>query len=159
MARVPALTKFARRHKLLMITIADLIRYRMRTEGLVTKVAEADLPTEHGVFRIHGFESIIDKETHLALVCGELGKGDDVLHDLSVEHLNVAHGRDAGERILGVRPRPTAVVCDNDLVALGVRLQPAIPAIGKAARRGQATPKLAGEIGVIAGIRLKRFVP
>ena len=43
MARVPALTKFAKRHKLL-ITIADLIRYRMRTEGLVTKVAEADLP-------------------------------------------------------------------------------------------------------------------
>ena len=48
MARVPALTKFARKHKLLMITIADLIRYRMRTEGLVEKVAEAELPTEHG---------------------------------------------------------------------------------------------------------------
>jgi 3,4-dihydroxy 2-butanone 4-phosphate synthase/GTP cyclohydrolase II len=79
MARVPALTKFAKKHKLLMITIADLIRYRMRTEGLVTKVAEADLPTVHGPFRIHGFESMIDKETHLALVCGEIGKGDDVL--------------------------------------------------------------------------------
>jgi len=79
MARVPALAKFAKRHKLLMITIADLIRYRMRTEGLVTKVAEADLPTDHGAFRIHGFESLIDKETHLALVCGEIGKGDDVL--------------------------------------------------------------------------------
>jgi 3,4-dihydroxy 2-butanone 4-phosphate synthase/GTP cyclohydrolase II len=79
MARVPALTKFAKKHKLLMITIADLIRYRMRTEGLVTKVAEADLPTEHGPFRIHGYESMIDKETHLALVCGEIGKGDDVL--------------------------------------------------------------------------------
>jgi 3,4-dihydroxy 2-butanone 4-phosphate synthase/GTP cyclohydrolase II len=79
MARVPALTRFAKKHKLLMITIADLIRYRMRTEGLVTKVAEADLPTEHGPFRIHGFESLIDRETHLALVCGELGKGDDVL--------------------------------------------------------------------------------
>jgi 3,4-dihydroxy 2-butanone 4-phosphate synthase / GTP cyclohydrolase II len=79
MARVPALTKFARKHKLLMITIADLIRYRMRTEGLVTKVAEADLPTDHGAFRIHGFESVIDKETHLALVCGEVGDGEDVL--------------------------------------------------------------------------------
>jgi 3,4-dihydroxy 2-butanone 4-phosphate synthase/GTP cyclohydrolase II len=79
MARVPALTKFAKRHKLLMITIADLIRYRMRTEGLVTKVAEADLPTEYGPFRINGFESMIDKETHLALVCGDIGKGDDVL--------------------------------------------------------------------------------
>jgi len=79
MARVPALTRFARRHKLLLITIADLIRYRMRTEGLVTKVAEADLPTEHGAFRIHGFESMIDKETHLALVCGDIGNGEDVL--------------------------------------------------------------------------------
>jgi 3,4-dihydroxy 2-butanone 4-phosphate synthase/GTP cyclohydrolase II len=79
MARVPALAKFAKRHNLLMITIADLIRYRMRTEGLVTKVAEADLPTEHGAFRIHGFESMIDKETHLALVCGDIGSGEDVL--------------------------------------------------------------------------------
>ena len=79
MARVPALTRFARKHKLLMITIADLIRYRMRTEGLVTKVAEADLPSEHGLFRIHGYESMIDHETHLALVCGDIGDGEDVL--------------------------------------------------------------------------------
>jgi 3,4-dihydroxy 2-butanone 4-phosphate synthase/GTP cyclohydrolase II len=79
MARVPALTKFARRHKILMITIADLIRYRMQTEGLVEKVAEADLPTDHGPFRIHGFNSMIDQQTHLALVCGDIGTGDDVL--------------------------------------------------------------------------------
>ena len=79
MARVPQLTKFARRHGLLMITIADLIRYRMRTEGLVQKVAEADLPSEHGLFRIHGYESMIDRETHLALVCGDIGTGEDVL--------------------------------------------------------------------------------
>jgi LacI family transcriptional regulator len=48
------------------------------------------------------------------------GKDDDVLHEVSVEHLNVAHGRDAGERVLGLHPRPTAVFCANDLVALGV---------------------------------------
>jgi 3,4-dihydroxy 2-butanone 4-phosphate synthase / GTP cyclohydrolase II len=79
MARVPELAKFARRHKLLMITVADLIRYRMRTEGLVQKVAEADLPTEHGPFRIHGFESVIDGQTHVALVCGDIGDGENVL--------------------------------------------------------------------------------
>ncbi|MFN2444292.1 MAG: bifunctional 3,4-dihydroxy-2-butanone-4-phosphate synthase/GTP cyclohydrolase II [Vicinamibacterales bacterium] len=79
MARVPDLTRFARRHSLLMITIADLIRYRMRTEGLVRKAATANLPTEHGPFRIHAFESLIDHETHVALVCGELGDGEDVL--------------------------------------------------------------------------------
>jgi LacI family transcriptional regulator, galactose operon repressor len=48
------------------------------------------------------------------------GKSDDVLHEVTVEHLNVSHGRDAGERILGLHPRPTAVFCANDLVALGV---------------------------------------
>jgi 3,4-dihydroxy 2-butanone 4-phosphate synthase/GTP cyclohydrolase II len=79
MARVPELAKFAKRHKLLMITVADLIRYRMQTEGLVSKVAEADLPTEHGPFRIHGYESVIDGQTHVALVCGEVGSGENVL--------------------------------------------------------------------------------
>jgi 3,4-dihydroxy 2-butanone 4-phosphate synthase/GTP cyclohydrolase II len=79
MARVPELTRFARKHKLLMITVADLIRYRMRTEGLVRKVAAAKLPTEFGEFRINCFESVIDKETHVALVFGELGEGEEVL--------------------------------------------------------------------------------
>jgi len=79
MARVPELAKFAKRHKLLMITVADLIRYRMQTEGLVRKAAEADLPTEHGAFRIHGYESVIDGQTHVALVCGDLADGDNVL--------------------------------------------------------------------------------
>ena len=79
MARLPALAKFAKRHKLLMITIADLIRYRMHTEGLVKKVAEADLPTDFGQFRVHAFQSLINEETHVALVCGKLGDGKDVL--------------------------------------------------------------------------------
>ena len=79
MARVAELTRFARKHKLLMITIADLIRYRMRNEALVRKVASAALPTQAGDFRIHAFESVIDKETHLALVHGEIGDGESVL--------------------------------------------------------------------------------
>jgi 3,4-dihydroxy 2-butanone 4-phosphate synthase/GTP cyclohydrolase II len=79
MARVPELTTYARRHKLLMITVADLIQYRMRTEALVHRVASAALPTEHGDFRVIAFESAIDRETHVALVRGDLGAGDDVL--------------------------------------------------------------------------------
>jgi 3,4-dihydroxy 2-butanone 4-phosphate synthase / GTP cyclohydrolase II len=79
MARVPQLAKVARKHGLLMITIADLIRYRMRTEGLVRKVASARLPTEQGEFAIHAFESLIDGETHVALVRGDIGDGEDVL--------------------------------------------------------------------------------
>jgi 3,4-dihydroxy 2-butanone 4-phosphate synthase/GTP cyclohydrolase II len=79
MARVPELAKFARKHGLLMITIADLIKYRMRTESLVRRVANAKLPTEFGVFRVYAFENQIDHMTHVALVCGEIGSGKDVL--------------------------------------------------------------------------------
>src|SRR3972149_1731820 len=79
MARVPELTRFAKRHKLLMITIADLIQYRMRTEALVRRVASAGLPTENGEFRVIAYESVIDGETHIALVKGDIGDGANVL--------------------------------------------------------------------------------
>jgi 3,4-dihydroxy 2-butanone 4-phosphate synthase/GTP cyclohydrolase II len=79
MARVPQLAEFARKHRLCMITIADLIRYRMRTEGLVRRVAVARLPTEFGEFQLVAFESLIDRETHVALVRGDLGDGQAVM--------------------------------------------------------------------------------
>ena len=79
MARVPELTKFARKHGLPMITIADLIQYRMRTERLVKRAAVASLPTDHGAFHIHAYESQLDGQTHVALVRGEIGDGKDVL--------------------------------------------------------------------------------
>ena len=79
MARVPELTKFAKKHGLLIITIADLIQYRMQTERLVKRVASAELPTEHGAFRIFAYASQLDSETHVALVRGEIGDGKDVL--------------------------------------------------------------------------------
>jgi 3,4-dihydroxy 2-butanone 4-phosphate synthase / GTP cyclohydrolase II len=79
MARVPQLSRFARRHHLLMITIADLITYRMRTESLVKRVACTKLPTEYGEFRLHAFESQIDKQTHIALVSGDIRDGKNVL--------------------------------------------------------------------------------
>jgi 3,4-dihydroxy 2-butanone 4-phosphate synthase / GTP cyclohydrolase II len=79
MARVPQLAAFAKRHKLLMITISDLIQYRMRTEALVRRVAAANLPTDHGEFRVLAYESLIDKETHVALVKGDISDGEQVL--------------------------------------------------------------------------------
>ena len=79
MARVPELTRFAKRHKLLMITIADLIQYRMRNESVVRRVASAALPTAHGDFRVIAYESLIDRETHVALVKGDIAGGDNVL--------------------------------------------------------------------------------
>jgi 3,4-dihydroxy 2-butanone 4-phosphate synthase/GTP cyclohydrolase II len=79
MARVPELTKFAKKHGLPLITIADLIQYRMRTERLVKRAAVAALPTEHGAFHIYAYESQLDGQTHVALVRGEIGDGKDVL--------------------------------------------------------------------------------
>jgi 3,4-dihydroxy 2-butanone 4-phosphate synthase / GTP cyclohydrolase II len=79
MARMPDLREFALRHKILLVTIADLITYRLRTDSVVSRVASAKLPTEYGEFRLHAFENQIDKQTHVALVCGDLGDGRDVL--------------------------------------------------------------------------------
>jgi 3,4-dihydroxy 2-butanone 4-phosphate synthase/GTP cyclohydrolase II len=79
MARVPELTRFAKKHGLLIITIADLIQYRMQTERLVKRVASADLPTQHGAFRIFAYASQLDSETHVALVRGDIADGKDVL--------------------------------------------------------------------------------
>jgi 3,4-dihydroxy 2-butanone 4-phosphate synthase/GTP cyclohydrolase II len=78
MARVPQLAKFAKKHRLLMITIADLIKHRIRTETLVKRVASARLPTPFGEFTIHAYENQIDRQTHVAMVLGDIGDGHDV---------------------------------------------------------------------------------
>jgi 3,4-dihydroxy 2-butanone 4-phosphate synthase/GTP cyclohydrolase II len=79
MARLPELEAFAARHGLLLVTIADLIRYRRQTERLVRRTAEARLPTEYGEFRCIAYESVIDHETHLAFVMGEPTGQENVL--------------------------------------------------------------------------------
>lgn len=80
MARLPDLRRFADEHGLLLISIADLIRYRRRTEKLVTRTADARVPTEFGEFRCYAYQSHVDgDDTHLAFVCGEVDGADDVL--------------------------------------------------------------------------------
>jgi len=79
MARVPQLAKFAKKHGLPLITIADLIKYRIRTESLVKRVASAKLPTDYGEFNVYAYENQVDHQTHVALVCGDLGDGRNVL--------------------------------------------------------------------------------
>jgi 3,4-dihydroxy 2-butanone 4-phosphate synthase/GTP cyclohydrolase II len=79
MARVPQLARFAKRHGLLMVTVADLIKYRMHNESLVRRVATAKMPTDHGDFTCHAFENQIDHQAHLAYVRGDIGDGKDVL--------------------------------------------------------------------------------
>ncbi|MGZ5089680.1 MAG: bifunctional 3,4-dihydroxy-2-butanone-4-phosphate synthase/GTP cyclohydrolase II [Burkholderiales bacterium] len=72
MARLPDLVEFAVQHKLKIGTITDLIQYRSRTESLVTRVAERDIQTVHGVFRLVAYSDRIGRETHVALVKGEI---------------------------------------------------------------------------------------
>ena len=79
MMRAPRCREFADEHGLLLISIADLIKYRRQHESQVTKVAEVALPTEHGDFRAVGYRSEIDGTEHVALMCGEIGNGEDVL--------------------------------------------------------------------------------
>ena len=79
MARVPELAKFAKRHRLVMVTVADLIKYRVRNESLVRRVSSANLPTAYGDFRVHVFENQIDKQEHVALVRGDITDGLNVL--------------------------------------------------------------------------------
>jgi 3,4-dihydroxy 2-butanone 4-phosphate synthase / GTP cyclohydrolase II len=79
MARVPELERFADEHGLLMISIADLVRYRRQTEKLVKRVAEARIPTQWGDFTCYAYESVLDGEQHLAFVRGAVQGQDDIL--------------------------------------------------------------------------------
>jgi len=71
MARRPELEEFAKTHGLAFVTVAHLVAYRLRTERLVHRVAEARLPTQHGEFRIIGYRNDVDQAEHIALVLGE----------------------------------------------------------------------------------------
>lgn len=79
MARMPQLEEFSQAHSIPILTIADLIKYRMRHERLVKKIEQADLPTKFGNFKVMVFEDTIHKENHVALVKGEIKKDEPTL--------------------------------------------------------------------------------
>lgn len=79
MARRPQLEEVAREHGLKMVTVEDLIRHRRRTERLVERVTTVHLPTEFGEFVAHGYRSLVDGSTHLALVAGDVAGTENVL--------------------------------------------------------------------------------
>ncbi|MBH0179422.1 MAG: bifunctional 3,4-dihydroxy-2-butanone-4-phosphate synthase/GTP cyclohydrolase II [Nitrospira sp.] len=79
MARVPELAKFARAHKLTMVTVKALIEHRMRRETFVSRMASAKLPTAFGEFEAVAFENQIDGITHIALVRGRVDTGEPTL--------------------------------------------------------------------------------
>jgi 3,4-dihydroxy 2-butanone 4-phosphate synthase/GTP cyclohydrolase II len=79
MMRLPKLRAFAKKHALKLITVKDLIAYRMRTEKLVNRIATFDLPTAHGAFTGIAYETVIDDVAHVAMVMGDVGDGKDIL--------------------------------------------------------------------------------
>ncbi len=79
MARLPELRRLARKHNLRIITIADLIKCRRKKEKLVKKIVDFELPTQYGNFRGILYESILDREHHIALVMGDIKKRKNVL--------------------------------------------------------------------------------
>jgi 3,4-dihydroxy 2-butanone 4-phosphate synthase/GTP cyclohydrolase II len=79
MARGPALVRFAEEHGLLLVSIAQLIRYRRHREKLVRRVSEARIPTAHGDFTAYVFESLLDGTEHMAFVRGDVAGEENVL--------------------------------------------------------------------------------
>lgn len=90
MARLPQLEEFARQHDLKIISVADLVRYRIRKEVFVRRSVETDLPTVYGRFRAIAFENVINNEMHLAMVMGDVRTDDPVLVRVHTENVTFA---------------------------------------------------------------------
>ncbi|HKP45266.1 MAG TPA: 3,4-dihydroxy-2-butanone-4-phosphate synthase [Pyrinomonadaceae bacterium] len=87
MARLPELNDFAARHKLKMITVADLVRYRISKETLVKRAVETDLPTVYGRFKAVAYENVINGDVHLAMVMGDVKTHEPVLVRVHTENV------------------------------------------------------------------------
>ena len=79
MARLPKLKRFAKAHKLKICSIEELIKYRRSREKLIEKIEVINLPSEHGDFKLHLYRSALDGQNHIALVCGDVEKTENVM--------------------------------------------------------------------------------
>ena len=105
MARLPELEIFADKHGLKIISVADLVRYRIEKETLVRRIVETDLPTEFGVFRTILYENIINGETHVAFVMGDVSDATEpTLVRVQTENITFAmFGATIGEAAVATR--------------------------------------------------------
>jgi 3,4-dihydroxy 2-butanone 4-phosphate synthase / GTP cyclohydrolase II len=87
MSRMPQLETFAAQHNLKMISVAELVRYRISKEMLVRKVVETDLPTVYGRFRAIAYENVINGDVHLAMVMGDVTTDEPVLVRVHTENV------------------------------------------------------------------------
>jgi len=91
MSRLPELERFAEKHDLKIISVADLVRYRIQKETLVRRAVETDLPTDFGLFRAFVYENIINSETHVALTMGDFSQTTEpVLVRVQTENITFA---------------------------------------------------------------------
>lgn len=91
MARLPELEKFAAKHDLKIISVANLVRYRIHKETLVKRVVETDLPTGYGTFRAAVYENVVNGETHIALTMGDISEATEpVLVRVQTENVTFA---------------------------------------------------------------------
>ena len=79
MMRTEELKEFAKEHNIKMITIADLVEYRLKEDSLISREAKADFPTKYGHFTIYGYENKLNGEHHVAMVMGDVTDGAPVL--------------------------------------------------------------------------------
>jgi 3,4-dihydroxy 2-butanone 4-phosphate synthase/GTP cyclohydrolase II len=130
MARLAELHEFAERHRLTFITVAQLVAYRLGTERLVHRVAEARLPTAYGDFRIVGYRNDVDRAEHVALVQGEVAGAKDVLVRMHSKCLtgDVFHSMrcdcgpqlEAAMRLIGEAGRGVVVYLDQEGRGIGL---------------------------------------
>ncbi|HYO90266.1 MAG TPA: 3,4-dihydroxy-2-butanone-4-phosphate synthase [Pyrinomonadaceae bacterium] len=90
MARMPELESFAAQHDLKIISVAELVRYRIRKEVLVRRVAETEMPTVYGRFRAIAFENVVNGEVHVAMVMGDVTTDEPVLVRVHTENVTFA---------------------------------------------------------------------
>lgn len=105
MARLPELEIFAEKHNLKIISVADLVRYRIQKESLVEKVCETDLPTDYGIFKATIYKNVINDETHVALTLGDLASEvEPILVRVQTENITFAmFGSNLGEASKAIR--------------------------------------------------------
>ena len=123
MARMPDLEIFAEKHGLKIVSVADLVRYRIAKESLVSRIIETDLPTEDGLWHVVVFENVMNGETHIAFVLGDVSDATNPpLVRVQTENVTFAmFGSHLGEASAAMRSSIKAITDEGRGVILYLR--------------------------------------